>query len=110
LGCYTYGIDTLKSRRILKEYITNGRYIYRADSISNVTDIDRIQGEELFIFKGKQVRLNITDKSDLSSSRVLLLNISIAAYIATKALRLINYYYGQRQTNGNNSSEKCFFL
>ena len=110
LGCYIFGIDTLKRRRILMEYITNGRHIYRADSISNVTDIDSIQGQELFIFKGRQVRLNITNRSDLSSSRVLLLNISIAAYIATKALRLINYYYGQRQTDGNNSSEKCFFL
>lgn len=92
-------LDNLFQEGTVKRYILKGkRLFYTRESTVNYEDIQSMQGEELFKFKGAWVRLNFTDLEDVDTGNtIILLKTSLVSYFLAHVLRTINYNYGHEE-------------
>lgn len=81
--------------------------------MSNLSDKDldilNLTGTPMFIFKGNQITLTIEDDSHISLSEdntSLMLNLDIAESIINSILKVMNYYYGNKEEAGTGVSSK----
>ena len=109
---YTFG--TLKNKAVLKEGIIANNKIYYEDSRRDVNSYAAYNGKRMCTFKGTDVLINIVDINEVKEdNKSIILNTSIALYILSRILRVINYRYGkaeQRDQEGNRISEEVRYF
>lgn len=90
--------ELLYSKRIVSEKIIINDKIYEAnDDGANDCALESRCGEDMFIFKGKMLKLQSKDFNHVySSGKLLLLDLRLVDYIVFTILKYINLYY-----NGN---------
>lgn len=109
----------LKERGFLKTCIvTNGHmYALENESSRDLGAALRVDGTDLFKFKGNMVKLHIITNTSVSNDNIsLVLSEEVCGYIFSRILTIINYKYGRRKEQGESesqedkASEKCFFI
>lgn len=84
----------------LVKYIIKDKSVMTVRRHYSFNSMTRLQGRELFLFKGEWVKMNFTDLATPSEGNVvILLNTDIVSDIITGALRIINYNYGHEDCN-----------
>lgn len=105
-----FDVPELKNRNILVDYVIQNRQLYWPGRNCNLNNLHRLQGTELFEFKGQMVRLNFIDleSEHTESSVVTLLNHDFVCALMSHIMKVINYKYGYKETNTNseNTSNK----
>jgi hypothetical protein len=104
-GKYTYDSNILKSKWIIRNCIIANGKIYN-DSNYNTNDYLRNEGKLVCVFKGKEYRLVISNIITTNNSSTII-NPSIAMFILTKALNILNYKYGKET---DSTSKETRFL
>lgn len=102
----------LKSNEVLKEYIVANNNIYEISSEDgrDLSAARTLNNKSLFKFKDSTVYLNILlDSTMTPDNKSLLLNKVYCEYIFGKILTIINYRYGKRKIQGENSSQTQSF-
>ena len=104
-GRATVDYEELLNARILRKCkFMNGQIYEFSDTSGRLSNFTRYIGSLVCIFKGRPVRLAITDlESEEREELIILLNPNLAFYIATKILNVINFRYGN---NGKDPNEK----
>jgi hypothetical protein len=102
-GKYTYDDRSLKSKWVIRDCIIANGKIYK-DSNYNTNDYLRNEGKLVCVFKGKEYRLVISSVFTTQNSSTIL-NPSIAMFILTKALNILNYKYG-KETDSTSKETK----
>lgn len=104
-GKYNYTNISLKSKWVIRDCIIANGKIYN-NSNYNTNDYLRNEGKLVCVFKGKEYRLVISSIFTTQNSSTVL-NPSIAMFILTKALNILNYKYGKET---DNTSKETRFL
>lgn len=104
-GKYTYDNRSLKSRWIVRDcIIANGKIYYNSNYSTD--EYLRNEGKLVCVFKGKEYRLVISNVFTTQNSSTII-NPSIAMFILTKALNILNYKYGKET---DSTSKETRFL
>jgi len=105
-----FDVAGLKNNNILVDYVIQNKQLYWPGRRSDSRNLHRLQGTELFQFKGQMVRLNFLDlESDHTElSVVTLLNHDYACALMSHISKVMNYKYGHQEnnTNSENTSNK----
>lgn len=104
-GKYTYDNGSLKSKWIIRNCIIANGKIYNNYQY-NVNNYLRHADKLVCVFKGKDYRLTISNIFTVDNSSTIL-NPSIAMFILTKALNILNYKYGKET---DSTSKETRFL
>lgn len=95
-----------KKEDIMEEYIISEGKIYSSRLTKRIREMEACEGKELFIFKGKIIKLHILDDAE---SRVIntthLINMSWCNSILATALKIINYNYGRTDYTKRNQTK-----
>lgn len=115
VGSYCDSLNDLLANNILGKYVVSDNKLYFPSRGRSFEDITRLQGRDMFVFKGNMVKLNFTELHNIGENNVvILLNHNLVSVIMTRLLRTINYEYGHQKTNNNQTdstiSEKIRFL
>lgn len=94
LGTYNFDTLCLFSDKILEKVAINDNKIYTKCN-NRVSHHLEKQGQVMFTFKGKEIRLNIIDDYNEDEGQVIILNINIATIILKSILKTFNYNYGK---------------
>ena len=90
--------EDLKNDRFLKEVIISNGIIYDNSAKINRDSYLRFIGNTVCTFKGEKITLNITDTDKIpKENKNIILNVNVALYILTIALRILNYRYGRNK-------------
>ena len=99
--------------KIISSYTFRNGTLYEASSNSDIQyTIDRFRehiGKEICTFKGKTIRLVISDIDNISNSdenTVRLLNPSLASFLLNRIITVINYRYGRNQEDPSTTAGK----
>lgn len=104
-GKYLYNNSGLKSRWVIRDCIIANGKIYN-NSNYNTDEYLRNEGNLVCVFKGKEYRLVISSIFTTQNSSTVI-NPSIAMFILTKALNILNYKYGKET---DSTSKETRFL
>lgn len=113
---YTYTFDELLSIGVIKRGIISGDKLYFNNNSSRGIDYYRnFIGKKVCTFKGNDVLININDiiSEEEEQNKSIVLNPTIALYLLTRILNVVNYKYGkseQRDSEGNTISEKIRYI
>lgn len=103
----------LKNDRLLKEVIISNGIIYDNSVKINRDDYLRFIGNTVCTFKGEKITLNITDTDNIpKENKNIILNVDVALYILTIALKILNCRYGRNKERctDNQSSTKVRYI
>ena len=112
-------LTRLQESGIIAEGIVSGNTVYSTRGIEDLENALREDGRELFMFKGKMVKLTITGLEDMSDiTKTYLISKSLLNYIMTAILTIVNYKYGRtgEKEGGEGKSQetpvdkKCYFI
>ena len=95
-GEITYNLNTLLHKELIMEVIIKDNSLYKIPDNSNIGKYLDYEGSKICTFKGKEIKLHITDteiKNDYITSIVL--NPKIASYILVIIFKILNYRYGR---------------
>lgn len=95
-GEITYNLNTLLHKELIMKVIIKDNSLYKIPDNSNVGKYLDYEGSKICTFKGKEIKLHITDteiKNDYITSIVL--NPKIASYILVIIFKILNYRYGR---------------
>lgn len=92
------------NHNIMGSFIVSNGTIYRRQYGGSIADAQEVEGNVLFHFKGKPVKLHIIVDQVNSNNECLLFSGTICSYIITKMLNILNYRYGKR--NGHKRKEE----
>ena len=113
-GLEISSLDTLNEKMsLLHPYILDGDNIYQRNINRRIEDMKRRIGETLITFKGKPVRMTISDLDSYNSNtnEVYLLRLEYIEGILTRILKLINYNYGKDgEKEGTTSNKRVTIL
>lgn len=99
------GFNLISSYKFVNGQIVKEQYGY--------VDYHQYIGARICTFKGRDVRLSISDATNESASEnnLLILREDLSEYIFTKIFNVINFRYGNsRQEEGNTAGKKVFFI
>lgn len=105
-GIYTVNFDTLKRHSVLKSVVIQNNRIYNLDNNRNM-DYSRYIGKRVCTFKGKEILLQIIGTANENLNQSVVLNPSIALFILTNILKVLNYRYGKGNPKPEFSGEKA---
>ena len=88
-----YTIDDLVNSFVLRKLLIKDGKFYTVIPISD--DFSTLEGTDLFTFKGKTIKLHITEDTGNGENVVLLLGDAILQDICRIILEIINYHYGR---------------
>ena len=95
-------LERLKETHVLQTYIVANNQIYQlASNQRNIESAIRINGKDLFTFKGETVKLRILVSENTIEHSSLLLAKDCCEAIITNVLNIINYQYGKKQIQAN---------
>lgn len=110
-------LEDLKKANIIKEYLVAENKVYSLDYQNVMQSTQRAEGHDMFMFKGKMLKLHITDVgSEDSVTRSILIDRDVCRAILTKVFKLINSTYGREegtgeaQGEGTSPSQSCYFI
>ena len=104
---YNVDFNTLLQSRVLRKRILDNNIFYTIVDAS--LNFRAYINTPLFTFKGNQITLQIEDDPDSSPENfVIILNESIALWILTKILNIINYECGKLEDSEINERVKYF--
>jgi hypothetical protein len=110
-------LEDLKKGNIIKEYLEAENKVYSLDDQNVIQCTQRAEGHDMFMFKGKMLKLHITDVgSEDSITRSILIDRDVCRAILTKVFKLINSTYGREegtgeaQGEGTSPSQSCYFI
>lgn len=108
---FRISLSDLKDKGVLCDYVISDRTLRWPRRAHSDTNMQSLQGRELFMFKGNMVTLNFTGlEEEANSSSVTLLNHDYVASLITHILKIFNYEYGHKEntesTNSQNTSHK----
>lgn len=110
----TNTLESLLRSGLLNKGIISGNKVYFKNSSIDTVSYANYVGKRICTFKGKDVRVVITDIEMLDDRNMsYLLNPKIALYLLARILNVINYRYGkseQRDSEGNTISEKIRYV
>lgn len=111
---YTLSLDELLRQSILRKVIISNNKIFFDINTHTVETYKSYIGEKVCTFKGKDVLINITKINEVEeNNKAIILNPTVALYILTKILNVLNYKYGkseQRDPNNVKISEKVRYI
>jgi hypothetical protein len=88
-----YTIDDLVDSHVLRKLLIKDGKFYVITPISD--DFSALEGTNLFTFKGKTIKLHITEDVRDTENVVLLLGDAILQDVCRIILEIINYHYGR---------------
>ena len=104
---YNVDFNTLLQSKVLRKRIFDNNIFYTITDMSS--NFEAYINTPLFTFKGNQITLQIEDDSDsFPENSVIILNESIALWILTKILNIINYECGKLEDSEINERVKYF--
>lgn len=90
--------NLVRTSGILRKCIISEDRIYNVSSSGrDIASAIRINGRNLFTFKGQMVKLNILVDSNIHENYSLCFTKEWSEYILTEVLQIINYKYGKKQ-------------
>lgn len=111
---YTHTLENLLRSNVLNKGIISDNKVYFKNSSINIASYTNYVGKKICTFKGKDIRVVITDIEVFDERNMsYLLNPKIALYLLTRILNVVNYRYGkseQRDSKGNIISEKVRYI
>lgn len=104
--------DRLFSSGLIKEYYIANGMVYDAAIGNRIQGIERLEGKEMFMFKGEMQRLHFLDRTAATASNTtILVDINLLYYILTKAIEVISYRYGrEKETREGGNGPRCLYL
>lgn len=93
-----HSFEQLKRSGFLNECIINNGKIYYENGVENINRYTQYVGKRVCIFKGREVKLEITDMAEVvNENKTIILNIQNALYILSTILKVLNYRYGRNK-------------
>lgn len=89
---------------ILLKAVAVGDRFYNPYKRSSIPNTQNYQGLRVCTFKGKEIRLRITDAVPSKPEETTLLNHGVAMFILNNILRIINYHYTNDYTRKQSSA------
>lgn len=99
----TYSYHDLLNDGLLFRGIINNSIIYSKSSNSNLENPSRYIGRRICKFKGNDVVLTIRDVNEANDNMSTFINIPLAEYIYKCILEIVNYEYGNNNTETQTS-------
>ena len=97
-GELSYSFERLKSSNFLNECIIDNGKIYYKNNIENINSYIQYIGKRVCIFKGREIKLEITDATEIvNENKTIILNTQNALYILSTILKVLNYRYGRNK-------------
>lgn len=112
-GELTVKFADLKHHCFLRECIISNGSVYYDKNENNIDNYAQYVGKRVCTFKGREITINITDIAEARNrNKSIILNTSIALYILTIILKVLNYRYGRDETalEDNKSGAKVRYL
>ena len=82
----------------MNECIINNGKIYYENDVENINRYTQYVGKRVCIFKGREVKLEITDMAKVvNENKTIILNTQNALYILSTILKVLNYRYGRNK-------------
>lgn len=103
---YTVNFDSLKRKKIINSVIIKNNRIYNLDNNINM-DYSRYIGKKVCTFKGKEILLQIIRTVDENMNQSTILNPSIALFILTNILKVLNYRYDKGNSKPEFNGQKA---
>lgn len=98
-------LNTLLGDGLLQSYIIDNKTLRFPITRNGYTDLNHLQGRELFRFKDRMVTLNFIDLEETEThNTVILLYHDIACRIISRFLRVLNYKYGHQETDDSQNT------
>ena len=93
-----YPFERLKRSGFLNECIINNGKIYYENDVENINRYTQYVGKRVCIFKGREVKLEITDMAEaVNENKTIIFNTQNALYILSTILKVLNYRYGRNK-------------
>lgn len=102
-GLLSYSYNSLLEDKLLFRGVINNSTIYSESSDSSLENPSRYVGRRICKFKGNDVVLTIRDVNEANDNMSTFINIPLAEHIYKCILEIVNYEYGNNNTETQTS-------